>query len=132
MALFVFEADCPECKKSLVDTLQLINDHPSIRLKVKCKSGEGLYRLSAVYESKECSSRLKIDHKEKLTFCCPYCGNDLTSTKVCELCKAKMIYLLHHMGGKLVFCPKKSCSNHFVNFEDTNSALFHLYGKYPF
>lgn len=130
--LFVFEVNCPHCKKSLMDPYQPLHKHPSIRLKVVGQNGEGTLRLCAIYDCYDQNSELELVKDELVKVYCPSCNADLQSNMTCEVCSAPMVNFTLEIGGKVNVCSRKGCTNHNVNFVDLGSALDILYDKYGY
>jgi len=107
-----------------------VDNEPSVKLKIRTEDAEGFIRLSSVYGSYNyvCDFQPKKDNISR--FSCPGCGALITSEIKCDLCKAPMVPLFLDIGGKVAFCSRAGCKNHFVEFEDLSNALRKFYQEY--
>ena len=87
------KVNCPHCNESLMDTSELIDDIPSIKLKISSKDADGLIHLSSFYGSYKYSTDIEIKKGTAYKFGCPHCEKKITSKIKCTECSAKLIPL---------------------------------------
>ena len=121
---------CPVCSKSLMDEEQKVDNEPSIKLAIQSGAKKGTLRLSSVYGSFNYITDLDVADREIVTFCCPFCMEELATNELCKLCEAPLVSLNLDLGGKVSFCSRKGCQDHSVGFEDLTVALKKLYQDY--
>jgi len=111
-----------------------IHDESSITLQGKLpeESGnlKGVVRLSSLYGDFQIESSFMIPDGAVVQFSCPYCQEDLTSSRMCEECDAPMVALEMVGGGNIQFCAKRGCKKHWIEFEDPEKELAAFYNKY--
>ncbi|MFW9921778.1 MAG: class I tRNA ligase family protein [Candidatus Thorarchaeota archaeon] len=120
------KVDCPLCGKSMMNTDNLVDNIPSIRLFLSSDGEEGTIFLSSFYGSYNHSSNIMIKNGVEYQFYCPNCNKKLQSGIKCEECSAEMIPLKIRDGGKIRFCSRSGCKNHNVEFVD----LSHVYNYF--
>lgn len=123
---------CPECGESLMDHDQLVDNESSIKLGIEISNVKGTINLSSIYGSYNYKSDIKMTQNEVTKFYCPHCAAQIVSDIICLTCKAPMIPLYLHMGGKVSICSRTGCTHHKVEFEDLSIALTKLYQEYGF
>ena len=126
------DVTCSVCNESLMDEKHLINDGPSIKLNCKIGSKRGTIRLSPVYGCYDIWSDVEHPENEIAKFYCPQCNQKLMSKIKCKECGAKMVPLLIKAGGELIFCSRRGCKNHHLEFEEISDAsrkLDEVYGE---
>ena len=130
--LVALKVACPECHHSLMDSTQLINNKESIKLKIALPGdGEGTIWLSSIYGDYNYTSDLEIPDREIVQFICPQCGKDLKRKKVeCDLCQAPIVSFNCSVGGRVSICSRNNCKNHYVVFEDLDTAIRRFYNEY--
>ena len=106
-----------------MDEDHIIDEKPSIKMKIKTDSNLGNIWLSAVYESHKYDSDIDIPEKKCADFLCPSCNASLVSDLKCEECNSNMVELTLNEGGKVKFCSKESCVNHMIEFNKIDVAL---------
>ncbi|NHJ39797.1 MAG: hypothetical protein FK731_07165 [Asgard group archaeon] len=119
------KVNCPHCNKSLMDTKELVDDIPSIKLNISSKDDKGIIRLSSFYGSYNYSTDIEIMKGTKYKFNCPHCEKEIISKIKCSECSAKLIPLNISEGGIVRFCSRAGCKNHNVEFNDL--SLIHDY-----
>ena len=123
---------CPLCENSLMDSEQLVDGHPGIRLEIETNGEKGTIILSPIYESYNYRCDIEIPDGEIVKFYCPHCSEQITSSIECEYCDATMVPLTLDIGGKAIICSRSGCKSHFLEFEDINAALKKLYYQHEF
>lgn len=123
---------CPNCGKSMMDHETPMQGRPSIKLNIETLADRGTIRLCSIYGcySHECDIELTED--EIARFYCPQCNKELFCNDACDLpnCHAPMIPLILQLGGRVFFCSRKGCQNHFVAFEDLGQEIRKFYHEY--
>ncbi|MCF8368334.1 MAG: hypothetical protein K9G76_04770 [Bacteroidales bacterium] len=123
---------CRFCGETLMDKGTLVDNEPSIKLKVKCGSQQGTINLSSIYGSYNYKSDIEIPKNEIAEFTCPHCSKLVNSEAECLTCGAGMVPFYLDMGGKVSICSRSGCKNHHVEFEDLSLALKKMYQEYGF
>lgn len=115
-----------------MDYENLLHEKPSIKLNIQLGNTRGTIRLCSIYGCFDHKADMDISGVDIAEFCCPHCNQVLNGSEVCELCQAPMVPLLLEVGGKVKFCSKKGCNNHYVAFEDLYGTLNKFYDEYGF
>lgn len=125
---------CPFCKACLMDSNTLINNKDTVHLNIKVQDGtKGNIYLSSIYGDFNFTSDIKIPDDEIVNFFCPYCGKNLKRKKVeCDQCGAPIISLECTVGGRISFCSRMGCKNHYVVFENLDKSIERFYKEYGF
>ncbi len=123
---------CPVCNESLMDHDHLVDNEPSIKLKIKIAGKKGAINLSSIYGSYNYISNIELPKGEIAKFTCPHCSAHIISDAECLTCSAPMVPFYLDMGGKVSICSRSGCKNHKVEFEDLSDALNKLYQEYGF
>jgi hypothetical protein len=118
---------CPVCGHSLMDEKRLVDNCPSIRMKIAIGENEGIIHLSSVYESYNYVCNIENPDGEVIRLFCEHCNSEIKCTAECELCKSCMISLDLELGGSVSICSRIGCKNHFVKFVDFSFALKQFY-----
>jgi len=118
-------ANCPICGKSVMDSKELIDDIPSIKLNISDNGNKGTIHLSAFYGSYNYKSSILVNLGEEYKFCCPKCSKELTSDIQCSECEAMMIPL-NIRDGRIKFCSRAGCKKHHAVFEDVSNIWKYL------
>ncbi len=127
--LISLSVHCPVCGESFMDESQLVDNCPSILLKVMTDKEEGKLRISSVWDSFNYLCDIEIPRGSIVNMACTHCNSDITSKLRCDNCDAPMIsYDLDH-GGKLDICSRAGCKNHFVKLVDFSFALKNLFNE---
>jgi hypothetical protein len=102
-----------------MDTKQLVDDIPSIKLNIAENGQKGDIRLSAFYGSYNYQCDLDIVKGQEYIFSCPHCEEVLNAEEDrCEECSAAMVPLKIKEGGYVRFCARADCKKHNIEFED--------------
>jgi len=110
-----------------MDPKKLVDNCPSVKLKIKIGEEEGIIHLSSVYESYNYTCNIETPKNELIQLYCPHCNSEVKSKIECEVCDAPMIPLDLEFGGNVTICSRVGCKNHFVKFVDFSFALKKLY-----
>ena len=119
---------CPFCSADLMDSSNLLDGYPSIRMHLKVGRQEGDLRLSCLYGSFRYSTRVKVSDGDETELFCPHCRRSLLTDVACEICKAPMVKLRLIVDGDVYFCSRKGCKNHKVELRDLEAGLAEFYG----
>jgi len=125
--LISLRVKCPVCGQSLMDEKRLVDNCPSIKLKIGIGDKEGIIHLSSVYESYNYLCDLDTKKDETIRLYCEHCNSEIKSTNTCDVCDSSMIPLDLELGGTVSICSRIGCDNHFVKFVDFSFALKKLY-----
>lgn len=125
---------CTNCGKSLMDHETPMKGKPSIKLNIETTNDRGTIRLCSIYGCYDHGSDILIMDDDIARFYCPHCNKELRSNDACTLpnCHAPMIPLILQLGGRVFFCSRKGCKNHFVAFEDLSQEIGKFYHEYGF
>jgi ssDNA-binding Zn-finger/Zn-ribbon topoisomerase 1 len=108
-----------------MDKEKLVDDIPSIKLKIKSPKSSGLIHLSSFYGSYNYSTKMKIKKNQEYSFSCPHCEQQITSDLKCDECSAKLVPLNIREGGSVRFCSRANCKYHNVKLHEL--SLIHDY-----
>lgn len=122
--------NCPLCGISLMDKENLVDNEPSVELKIQTEKGKGFIHLSSIYGSFNYTCDFLPEKGSLTKFFCPSCKGEIAGEIKCEACNAPMVPLHLDIGGKVAFCSRAGCQNHFVEFEDLSNALRKFYQEY--
>jgi len=128
----ILNINCPHCNNSLMDSEELIDKKPGIKLAIKAGDKTGFIYLSSVWGSYNYKSQIPLPFDMIAQFYCPLCKKEIKSNNHCSLCDAPMIPFILDMGGKVSICSRSTCKNHFVEFDDLSEALNKLYQEFEF
>jgi len=123
---------CPFCGKSLMDEEHKINDQTSIKIVVESEKDKGFLWLCSVYGCFDHEANVEIKDSEIVKLSCPHCNNSLIRKILCEKCGAPIAGMSLNVGGKVNFCSRKGCTNHYVVFEDIGDALNLFYEEFKY
>ncbi len=124
---------CPHCGASFMDDKHPLDGKDSIKVRIRFDGKKGFLWLSSLYGSYIVESEQTIPPETVTQFFCPYCENELKSTRVCETCAAPMVAMEFSDGGAVQICSRRGCRKHFIEFEDLESELRAFYSRYaPF
>ena len=118
-----FEVKCPSCRKSLMDETKIINDKPAIKLATKYKEERGFLYLCSRYGCYDHQSDIKVPANAIVEVHCPHCDHLLSSTVECETCQAPMVTFAIKSGGRVSLCSRHGCNQHYVSFQDLETAI---------
>ena len=123
---------CPFCGKSFMDKEHLVDNKPSIHVKIKFDNQEGDLGLSSIYRSYNFESSIEIPIDTIVQFFCPHCSAELMSERKCELCGAPMIPFCLREGGYVFICSRYGCKKHYVEFEKIEVALRYFHNEFAY
>ncbi len=125
---------CPHCHKSVMDEHHLINNKQSIKCTIKLHNGtKGNIWLSSIYGDYNYSCDIEMPEGEIASFFCPLCGNDLKRKNLeCEVCGAPIVSFNCSIGGKVSICSRSGCKNHYVVFDNVDTAIRKFYSEYGY
>ena len=124
---------CPKCGEFLMDDTHLINNRKAIGLKIKTSDGkEGKVWLSSIYGDYNYTSDYPIPEGDVVSFFCPHCNEDLARPLECEACNAPIVSFTCSIGGKVSICSRNGCKNHYVVFENLDTAVRKFYSEYGY
>jgi len=132
MELISLNLKCPLCGKSVMDEDQLVDNSPSVKLQIRTNGNKGTIWLSSVYESYNYLCDINIPKNEVVTFSCSHCDSDIKSNSECNTCGAGMAHLHMDMGGKVSFCLRNGCKDHFIEFDKISTALEKFHQEYAY
>lgn len=124
------EVKCPYCRKSLMDEDNKLHDLPSIKLNIVTPDDRGVMHLCSVYECYDHKTDVEIKKGTVVDFYCPHCNKELLVKEECKLCGAPMVDLILKVGGRVSFCSRAGCPNHYVAFTDLSTELSQFYNEY--
>jgi predicted RNA-binding Zn-ribbon protein involved in translation (DUF1610 family) len=125
---------CPHCNESLMDKTHLINNKESIYLKLAFpENNEGSIRLSSIYGDFNYTCDLLIPEDQIVNFFCPHCGENLKRQAVeCDSCAAPIVSMNCTVGGRVSICSRHGCQNHYVVFDNLDTAIRKFYSEYEY
>ena len=126
--------NCPHCNKSLMDDKHLINNRSSIKILIEVATGQkGNIWLSSIYGDYNYTCDVKIPEGEIAIFHCPHCQNNLKRKKVeCDICHAPIVSFNCSIGGHVSICSRNGCKNHYIVFENVDTAIRKFYDEYGY
>lgn len=124
---------CPKCGEALMDESHLINNRKAIMLKITtADEKKGKIWLSSIYGDYNYTSEVSIPEGEIVKFECPHCNADLARPLECEVCNAPIVSFTCSIGGKVSICSRNGCKNHYVVFENLDTAVRKFYSEYGY
>ena len=124
------QVKCPHCRKSLMDDEVILHGFPSIKLNIQTPEDRGIVNLCSVYECFDHVSSLKTKKDTVVDFSCPQCNKELLVKEECRLCDAPMVSFVLQSGGRVNFCSRHGCSNHYIAFDDLSTELAKFYEEF--
>lgn len=121
---------CPNCRRSLMDDEVKLHGAPSIKLNIMTPEDRGTINLCSVYECFDHVSDIPVKKDTVVEFSCPKCNKELLVKEECKLCDAPMVSFVLQTGGRVNFCSRSGCSNHYVAFEDLSTELSKFYDEF--
>ena len=124
---------CPQCGEFLMDENHLINNRKAIKLRIKTSDGnEGFIWLSSIYGDYNYTAEIGIPEGDIVDFICPHCDAHLARPIACEVCSAPIVSFTCSIGGKVSICSRNGCKNHYVVFENLDTAVRKFYSEYGY
>ena len=130
--LISLKVKCPICHTSLMDSENLVDKQPSVKMKIHVNNQKGIIWLSSIYGSYNFHSDIEVPEDEIGIFECPHCKNQIISDKKCDICSSPLVQFYLLDGGKVSICSKAGCKNHSVEFQDLKTALSHMYQDFSY
>ena len=118
--VFPVSVSCPRCNRGLLDTHNLVDGHPSIRLTFSFGRKHGSMRLSSLYGSFTVQADHDIPNGTELNMFCPHCHAELASSSACPTCDAMLVPLMVRGGGVMQICSRRGCKEHRLDFTGVN------------
>jgi (2Fe-2S) ferredoxin len=119
--VFPVEVYCARCNHSLMDHLNPMEGHPSVRVTIAFGRKHGWLRLSSLYGSYTTDSEHEIPGDTVASFFCPFCHAELAGSTDCAVCSAPMVPLIVRGGGMIQICSRRGCKSHML---DVSGAAF--------
>lgn len=124
---------CPHCNALLMDDKHLINNKDSIYLKISFLDKTGNIYLSSIYGDYNYTCDIPIPDDQVVEFICPKCNQNLQRLNVeCESCSAPIVSFNCTVGGRVNICSRHGCKNHYVVFENLDTAVRKFYSEYQY
>ncbi len=124
---------CPQCGEFLMDENHLINNRKAIKLRIKTSDGnEGFIWLSSIYGDYNYTAEIGIPEGDIVDFICPHCDAHHARPIACEVCGAPIVSFTCSIGGKVSICARNGCKNHYVVFENLDTAVRKFYSEYGY
>ena len=125
---------CPHCNKSLMDESHLINNKKSIKVLIETADHQkGTIWLSSIYGDYNYTCDLQIPEDEVAVMSCPQCKEELNRKKVtCDVCAAPIVSFNCSVGGRVSICSRAGCRNHYVVFDNLDTAVRKFYDEYGY
>jgi hypothetical protein len=116
-----------------MDEAHLINNRKAIHLNIKTTDGkEGKIWLSSIYGDYNYTAEYPIPEGDVVEFICPHCSANLARSLECEVCNAPIVSFTCSIGGKVSICSRNGCKNHYVVFENLDTAVRKFYSEYGY
>ncbi len=126
------QVKCPFCKKSLMDSDNMLHGYPAIKLNIQLDKNRGVIHLCSIYDCYDHVSNIDISGDKIAEFSCPHCNQLLNTNEACDICGASMVSFNLDMGGKVAICSRHGCKKHYVAFENLQDAVKRFYDEYGF
>ena len=113
--IFPVEVSCARCNHSLMNSEQIIDGHPAIRITVSFDNKHGWLALSCLYGSHQVVTSHEIPPGTILNFFCPHCHSELIGGAKCGECEAPMVPMIVKGGGVVQVCARRGCNGHILD-----------------
>jgi len=113
--IFPVEVSCAHCNHSLMDSANIIDGHPAIRITVSFENKHGWLALSCLYGSHKVVSSHEIPPGTILNIFCPHCHSELIGGAKCGECTAPMVPMIVRGGGVVQVCARRGCPGHILD-----------------
>jgi predicted RNA-binding Zn-ribbon protein involved in translation (DUF1610 family) len=124
---------CPKCNALLMDDTHLINNKNSIFLKISFLDKKGNIYLSSIYGDYNYTCDILIPDDQVVDFVCPHCDENLKRKNIqCDACSAPIVSFNCTVGGRVNICSRHGCKNHYVVFENLDTAIRKFYSEYEY
>lgn len=121
---------CNKCGQSLMDYKNQVNNMPSICINIDTGEKKGKMWLCSTYGCYDHTADIDIPHEAIVDFSCPHCNELLNTAIKCKVCDAPMVKFNIEIGGVVSVCSRNGCKNHYVMFEDLESAIRKFHREY--
>ena len=121
---------CPHCLNSLMDSENLLNGYPSIKLNIVTPEDRGIIHICSLYECFDHEANIEIADNTVVDFYCPHCNKEMLVNEECKICDAPMVSFVLQTGGRVNICSRNGCSNHYVAFNDLSTELTRFYEEF--
>lgn len=118
---FPLDISCPRCNHSLMDTVHLVDGHPSVHVTIAHGLRHGWLRLSSLYGSYRIESEHDIPMDAVADFFCPHCHAELTGASHCPDCENPMVPMVVRGGGIVQICARRGCRGHMLDLSGINA-----------
>ncbi len=127
------QVSCPLCGKSLMTQEVLINNKERIFVDIiLIDKTKGRLNLSSIYGDYSFTSDVAIPENEIVNMFCPHCKDSLHRDVKCTSCDAPIVSFNICIGGRVSFCSRKGCKNHYIVFEDLETGIRRFYDEYGY
>jgi NADH-quinone oxidoreductase subunit E len=118
--VFPVEVRCPRCNRTLMDSQDPIEGHPSVRITASFGRKHGWLRLSSLYGSYTTESEYPIPEDTIVDCFCPHCHAELAGGSLCSVCGAPMVPMAIRGGGMVQICSRRGCKTHMLDLNGVN------------
>ncbi len=108
----------------------MLHNAQSIKLNIMTPDERGTINLCSVYECFDHVADISIEEGTVVEFTCPKCNKELLVNEECRICGAPMVSFVLKTGGRVNFCSRHGCSNHYIAFEDLSTELSMFYDEF--
>ncbi len=102
-----------------MDSRQIIDGHPAIRVTVSFGDKHGWFAFSSLYGSYNVVSEFEIPTDTILQNFCPHCHAELIGGAKCGECSAPMVPMIVKGGGVVQICSRRGCKGHILDLIGT-------------
>jgi NADH:ubiquinone oxidoreductase subunit E len=113
--IFPVEVNCPDCGRSLMDSDYLIDDYPSIGVRISFNLTHGRLKLSCLYGSHHIELDCEVPPDTVTRFFCPHCNAEFLASGNCIKCDAPMVPMIVRGGGIVQICSRRGCKEHMLD-----------------
>lgn len=117
--IFPVDVSCAHCNHRLLDSSNLVDEHPSIRVTIFFEGKHGWLRLSSLYGSFNIASEFDIPQEAVVDFFCPHCHAEMRGGP-CMDCGASMVPMIVRGGGMVQICSRRGCHGHMLDLSGVN------------
>ena len=106
---------CSRCNHSLMDSSNLIDGFPSIRVTQSFSQQHGWLRISSLFGSYRVEAEHEVPFNEVAQLFCPHCHTELIGGSDCPECGTSMVPMIVREGGIAQICPRRGCRGHMLD-----------------